>query len=140
MQTTLDRFFQADKGNIVITQLPNILITVWAISSVLKLVVNNGNLSSNLDAISFGSIAILSLMELFQGIDTFRRTLGLVTLIASIFTKFVRGCLKIQKEVWHLTPLTDLSLGADCQFSLVELVVRLVATAIRASCQRMFHS
>jgi uncharacterized membrane protein len=88
MQTSLDRFFQDDKGNIVIAHPPNIPIIVWALSSVLKLVVNNGNLYSNLDAIAFGSIFVWSLMELFQGESAFRRTLGLVALIATIFTKF----------------------------------------------------
>jgi hypothetical protein len=87
MQTSLDRFFQDDKGNVVIFQPPNIPITVWAISSVLKLVVNNGNLYSNLDAISFGSLFVWSLMELFQGLSAFRRVLGLVVLIATIVAK-----------------------------------------------------
>jgi hypothetical protein len=49
MQTTLDRFFRDDNGDVVIIQPPNIPITVWAISSLLKLVVNNGNLYSNLE-------------------------------------------------------------------------------------------
>jgi hypothetical protein len=88
MQSSLDRFFQDDKGNVVIIHPPNIPITVWAISSILKLVVDNGNLYGNLDAISFGAIFVWSLMELFQGVNTFRRILGLVVLIATIFAKF----------------------------------------------------
>jgi hypothetical protein len=88
MQTSLDRFFQDDQGNVVIAQPPNIPITVWAISSVLKLVANNGNLYSSLDAISFGSLFVWSLMEIFQGASAFRRTLGLVVLIATIVARF----------------------------------------------------
>lgn len=88
MQTSLDLFFQDDKGNIVIIQPPNIPITVWTISSILKLVVNNSNLYNNLDAISLGSLFVWSLMELFQGVNTFRRILGLVVLIATIFARF----------------------------------------------------
>ncbi len=82
--SSLDRFFQDDKGNVVIIQPPNIPITVWAVASILKLVANNGSLYAALDAISYGSIFVWSLMELFQGVNTFRRTLGLVVLVATI--------------------------------------------------------
>jgi hypothetical protein len=85
--SSLDRFFQDDKGNVVIIQPPNIPITVWAIASVLKLVANNGSLYATLDAISYGSIFVWSLMELFQGVNTFRRTLGLVVLVATIVSR-----------------------------------------------------
>jgi hypothetical protein len=88
MQSSLDRFFQDDKGNVVIAQPPNIPISVWAISSILKLFVKNENLYSNLDAIAFGSLFVWSLMELFQGASTFRRILGLVVLITTIVTRF----------------------------------------------------
>jgi hypothetical protein len=82
--SSLDRFFQDDKGNVVIIQPPNIPITVWTIATILKLVVNNGSLYATLDALSYGSIFVWSLMELFQGVNTFRRTLGLVVLVATI--------------------------------------------------------
>ncbi len=85
--SSIDRFFQDDKGNVVIIQPPNIPITVWALSSVLKLVANNGSLYATLDAISYGSIFVWSLMELFQGVNTFRRTLGLVVLVATIVSR-----------------------------------------------------
>ena len=81
---SLDRFFQDDLGNVVIAQPPNIPITVWAIASTLKLVANNGSLYATLDAIAIGAIFVWSLMELFQGVNYFRRTLGLVVLVATI--------------------------------------------------------
>jgi type IV secretory pathway VirB2 component (pilin) len=82
-----DRFFRDKNGNIVIGQPPNPPIFVWAIASVLQLIFKTGPIHTGLDVIALVAIVIWSLAEIFQGVNYFRRSLGLVVLIATIASR-----------------------------------------------------
>ncbi|WP_310413857.1 hypothetical protein [Chamaesiphon sp. OTE_8_metabat_110] len=82
-----DRFFRDKDGNIVIGQLPNPPLLVWAIASVLQLVFKTGAIYTGLDIIALIAIVIWALAELFQGVNYFRRSLGLIVLIATIASR-----------------------------------------------------
>lgn len=86
--TWLDKTFRDKDGNLVIAQKPNLPILVWLIATLLKLFLpREGNLYLGLDAIAFGSIFTWAWLELFDGVNYFRQTLGLVVLLIIIASK-----------------------------------------------------
>ena len=88
MQNTLfDKTFRDSDGNIVLAQMPNLPIILWGAASLLKLVFTTGEINTGLDVVAFGSLFTWAWEELFQGVNYFRRTLGLVVLIGIVASK-----------------------------------------------------
>ena len=89
MENTLfDKTFRDSEGNIVIAQPPNLPILVGITATVLSLMVRSGNIHTGIDAIAFGSFFTWAWQELFEGVNYFRRGLGLLALIAVIASRF----------------------------------------------------
>jgi hypothetical protein len=91
----LDRFVRDSEGQIVIFQLPNLPITVWAVSMLLKFFFSTGRTRIALELISFGSLFTWAWEELFQGQSYFRKSIGLVVLVGAIW--------------WHIQQVNRLS-------------------------------
>ncbi len=72
-----DKTFRDSEGNIVIAQPPNLPLLVGITATVLELIVKSGNIHTGLDAIAFGSLFTWAWQELFEGVNYFRRALGL---------------------------------------------------------------
>lgn len=90
MQNTLfDKIFRDSDGNIVVAQMPNLPIIVWITASLLKLVFTTGEVNTGLDALAFGSLFTWAWLELFQGVNYFRRALGLGVLIGVMVSRTV---------------------------------------------------
>ncbi|WP_373545422.1 hypothetical protein [Chamaesiphon sp.] len=85
--TFLDAIFRDDKGNFVIIQPPNLPIIIWFTASILKLVFSKGNLYTGLDFVAVGALTIWSFLEIFQGVNYFRKGLGVVVLIGLIASR-----------------------------------------------------
>ena len=85
-----DRFFRDNTGEIVIAQAPNIPILVWIGATLLKLVVKTGQVKVALDVLAFSSLLYWSFLEITQGVNYFRRDLGVVVLIAIIISVIER--------------------------------------------------
>ncbi|MCF4967620.1 hypothetical protein [Nostoc sp. CMAA1605] len=85
--TLIDKTFRDSDGNIVIAQMPNLPLIVWVVTSLLALVLTNGKINTMLEVVANGSLFTWAWMELFQGVNYFRRTLGFVVLIALIASK-----------------------------------------------------
>lgn len=83
-----DKTFRDNEGNIVIVQPPNLPILVIIVATVLNLVVKNCNIHTGLDAVAFGSLFTWAWLELFEGINYFRRALGFLVLIGLIVSRF----------------------------------------------------
>ena len=83
-KTLFDKIFRDGDGNIVIAQPPNLPIIVWGVASLLKLIFTSGLTNIGLDLIAFGSLFTWAWLELFQGVNYFRRTLGLVVLVGFV--------------------------------------------------------
>ena len=83
-ETLFDKFFRDSDGNIVIAQPPNPPIILWGVASLLQLVFTTGLTNVALDLIAFGSLFTWAWMELFQGVNYFRRTIGLVVLVGFV--------------------------------------------------------
>ncbi|NEQ19972.1 MAG: hypothetical protein F6K28_11830 [Microcoleus sp. SIO2G3] len=88
MENTLfDKIFRDSDGQIVVAQMPNLPIIVWGAASLLKLIFTSGDINTGLDAVAFGSLFTWAWEESFQGVNYFRRTLGLVVLIGVVASK-----------------------------------------------------
>ena len=88
-KTLFDKIFRDSNGNIVIAQPPNLPIIVWAVASLLKLIFTTGLTNVGLDLIAFGSLFTWAWLELFQGVNYFRRTLGFVVLVGFVGLRIV---------------------------------------------------
>ncbi len=85
MENTLfDKTFRDDQGNIAIAQKPNLPILVWLGATLVKFLPINGNLYAGVDALAFGAMFTWAWLELFQGVNYFRRSLGLIVLLGAI--------------------------------------------------------
>lgn len=88
MQSTLfDRTFRDDEGQIVIAQPPNLPILVWLTATLLQLVFRDGQIHIGLGLIAFGSLFTWAWQELFEGVNYFRRSLGLIALVGLLVFK-----------------------------------------------------
>ncbi len=89
MENTLfDKTFRDNQGHIVIAQPPNLPLIVAVTAFLLKQVISNDSLYLIIDIIAFGSFFTWAWMELFQGVNYWRRTLGFLALSAIIFARF----------------------------------------------------
>ena len=78
--TLFDRTFRDSEGKIVIAQMPNLPLLVGLGASLLQLVLPSGNLQTGFDLVGFGALFTWAWQELFDGVNYFRRALGLVVL------------------------------------------------------------
>jgi hypothetical protein len=85
--TFLNKVFQDSEGKTILVQLPNLTITVWAVASLLKLILTTGKINLGLDVVAFGSLFTWAWEEIFQGVNYFRRALGLLVIIGVIASK-----------------------------------------------------
>jgi hypothetical protein len=88
MQNTLfDKTFRDSQGTVIIVQPPNLPIWIWVAATSLKFVFTRGPVFEGLDAIAFGSLFTWAWLELFEGVNYFRRALGAIVLIGAIVSK-----------------------------------------------------
>ena len=83
----LTELFKDKKGKVVLWQTPNIPLVGWALSSVLIHIVPAGRWQLAVGYVSFGFIFTWAWLELSQGASYFRRALGVVVLVASIYSR-----------------------------------------------------
>lgn len=86
-KTLFEKTFRDDDGKIVLAQWPNLPILVWLVAAGLKLLPISGNLRAGVSAVAYGSLFTWAWMELFQGVNYFRRSLGLVVLVWIVASK-----------------------------------------------------
>jgi hypothetical protein len=88
METTLfDRIFRDQEGKVVLGQMPNLPIIIWTVASLLKLVFTTGSINFGLDIVASVSLITWAVLEIFQGVNYFRKALGLIVLIGLIASK-----------------------------------------------------
>jgi hypothetical protein len=85
--TFFDNFFRDSNGEIVIAQPPNLPLIIWFVASLSQLVFKTGQLNLGLDLVATGSLFIWAALELFQGVNYFRRMLGLIVLVGLVAAK-----------------------------------------------------
>lgn len=84
-ETTLfDRIFRDSEGNIVIAQAPNLPVLVGVAAAFLQYALPSGQLQRATELIAFGALFTWAWQELFEGVNYFRRALGLIGLATLI--------------------------------------------------------
>ncbi len=78
--TLFDRIFRDSEGNIVIAQAPNLPVLVGVAAAFLQYALPTGQLQRGAELIAFGALFTWAWQELFEGVNYFRRALGLVGL------------------------------------------------------------
>ncbi len=79
--TLFDRTFRDSEGNIVIAQMPNLPLLVGIGATLLQLVLTSSKIETALDLVAFGALFTWAWQELFEGVNYFRRALGLIVLV-----------------------------------------------------------
>ncbi|MBD2297663.1 hypothetical protein H6G80_11535 [Nostoc sp. FACHB-87] len=85
--TLVDKTFRDRNGNIVIAQMPNLPLIVWFVTSILSLIFSTGKIHLVFDTLATGSLFTWAWLELFEGVNYFRRALGLVVLLGIVAFK-----------------------------------------------------
>ncbi|MBD2446628.1 hypothetical protein H6G76_05505 [Nostoc sp. FACHB-152] len=82
--TLVDKTFRDSNGNVVIAQMPNLPLIVWFVTTILSLILMTGTINTVLNVVANGSLFTWAWLELFQGVNYFRRALGFAVLIGII--------------------------------------------------------
>lgn len=82
--TLFDRTFRNSEGKIVIAQPPNLPLLVGLVTTLLQLLLPSGKLQAGFDLVAFGALFTWAWQELFQGVNYFRRALGLLVLVGML--------------------------------------------------------
>ena len=85
--TLFNKVFRDSEGKIVLAQMPNLPLIVWIVASLLKLIFTTGKINTGLELLAFGSLFTWAWEELFQGVNYFRRALGILVLVSLIASK-----------------------------------------------------
>jgi hypothetical protein len=84
-ETTLfDLIFRDSEGKIVIAQMPNLPIMIGSAALLLQFLLPASKLQTALSLIAFGTLFTWAWQELFEGVNYFRRALGLLALVSII--------------------------------------------------------
>lgn len=78
--------FKTNDGEVVIGQKPNLPLVVWFVAFILRIVLPDGRLGSWIYVIGFLALLVWASLELFTGVNIFRRILGFVVLVLSILS------------------------------------------------------
>jgi len=85
--TLFDRTFRDSEGKIVLAQMPNLPLLLGLAATLLQLVLPSGKIQTGLDLVAFGALFTWAWQELFEGVNYFRRSLGLVVLLGAIASR-----------------------------------------------------
>ena len=83
---TLERFFKDKDGKVVIGQTPNAPILIWAVLLVVNLFLHNPHVGIVQNLFLFA----WAYLELTEGVNYFRKTLGAVVLVGIVVSFFLR--------------------------------------------------
>lgn len=74
------KLFLDKSGKVVITQRPNLPIIVWAAARLALFLPITPPISDLVSLIAFGSLFTWAWLEIFSGVNSFRRILGMVVM------------------------------------------------------------
>ena len=80
--TLIDRTFRDSQGNIVIAQMPNLPLLVGLTATLLRFVLPIGEIQTVSSLVAFGALFTWAWQELFEGVNYFRRALGVAGLVS----------------------------------------------------------
>ncbi len=81
----LNKIFRDKQGKVVIIQFPNIPLSVWIVGLLLAKVLPSGDFSNFCKHISTLGLVVWGIIEILYGVNYFRRILGAVITISTIY-------------------------------------------------------
>jgi hypothetical protein len=78
-----DKLWKDKNGDVVIWQTPNVPLIGWAVLTIIC-IFTSGKASDIFGALGDASLVIWSLLEIFKGVNYFRRILGVIVLLFAI--------------------------------------------------------
>jgi hypothetical protein len=90
-KTFVERCYKDKEGNVVLGQTPNLPIILWFLSQIILHFMTNKSTTTYrfFDTIAFGTLFTWAWLELFYGVNYFRRAIGLIVLSVVIFSRIV---------------------------------------------------
>jgi hypothetical protein len=82
-------FFKDQKGRVVLWQWPNIPLCGWALSKFFAVIVNNPSMESGFSNLGTSLLFVWAYLELTNGVNYFRRLIGLAVLSAICISFFM---------------------------------------------------
>jgi hypothetical protein len=82
--STKPSFFRNSAGKIVTIQRPNGPLMVWIILEAISVAVHRQPLKKDIGLVSMASLAVFAYLEITDGVNYFRRLLGLAVMIAVV--------------------------------------------------------
>lgn len=87
MQELWDKIWKDKKGHVIIWQMPNRYLIGWAGFSVVSLMFNERSAAANIFSWAASAALIYwSFLEIYKGVNYFRRVLGFVVLIFALMS------------------------------------------------------
>jgi hypothetical protein len=89
-QDLWDRIWRDRTGRVVIYQNPNPVLIAWVVLTIAS-IVTNGMLSNVLWYVALALLAIWALLEIFKGVNYFRRAIGVIVVLLIVAALFKFG-------------------------------------------------
>ena len=89
-QSFIDKTLKDEKGNWALAAAPNLPIIVWFAAMLVSLFVT-GTLHTIVATLARGALFTWAWLELFEGVNYFRRTLGLMVLVYILWSAGVHN-------------------------------------------------
>jgi hypothetical protein len=86
-----DKFWRDHHGSIVIAQMPNVWLIVWLILEMVSLLVSSHHVEIVSWWLATAALGVWSLLEIFQGVNYFRRLLGVCVALLTLLSIFGVG-------------------------------------------------
>lgn len=86
-RSLLEKCYKDTSGNVVLIQFPNAPLITWAVATLLSKVLPWNVATNILQIITFGAIFTWAWLEIFQSEAYFRRLLGVVVLVVSVYSR-----------------------------------------------------
>jgi hypothetical protein len=87
-RSILDRTFKNGSGAITIVQMPNIPLAFWIVLQVSTVVLSRGKLHTGLVSLAMAVLFTWAYMEVFTGVNYFRRFLGCLVMASIVLSYF----------------------------------------------------
>ena len=79
--------FKDSSGKIIIIQKPNLPLIVWFVSVIASYLPLHDSLTAFFSLISFGALFTWTWLEIFSGVNLFRRLLGITVMAALLISR-----------------------------------------------------
>jgi hypothetical protein len=86
-----DKIWRDRHGNVVLAHVPNVWLIGWAVLAFISLLSPSTPTEKFFWRLSMVSLVIWALLEIFKGVNYFRRALGVAVLLMAVLGTFVMG-------------------------------------------------